>query len=123
MGNFEIFLNQKFFKDISVKVLSYQVVIKKKFTFLVKLYPKFKKKWPIFRDFYPTLADRLYRWIADYNRPIDRWVFCRLIGRLIGIGRTLPESNPRYLTYSKIGVRLFKSRRKRREKDDVTIAS
>ena len=34
-------------------------------------------------------GDRLYRWVADYNRPINRSFFRRLIGRLIGIGRTL----------------------------------
>jgi len=33
--------------------------------------------------------DRLYRWVCRYNRPIISAVFYRLIGRLIGIGRSL----------------------------------
>ena len=36
-----------------------------------------------------VFGGRLYRWIADNNRPINRPFFHRLIGRLIGIGRTL----------------------------------
>ena len=47
------------------------------------------QKIPIFGHFNPITSDRLYRWTADNNRPINRSVFCRLIGRLIGIGRTL----------------------------------
>ena len=47
------------------------------------------QKISIFGHFNPIKSDRLYRWIADKNRPINRSVFCRLIGRLIGIGRTL----------------------------------
>ena len=43
--------------------------------------------------FDPIKSDRLYRWIADKNRPINRSVFCRLIGRLIGIGRTLDSND------------------------------
>ena len=36
-----------------------------------------------------VFGGRLYRWIADSNRPINRPFFHRLFGRLIGIGRTL----------------------------------
>ena len=36
-----------------------------------------------------TFGDRLYRWVTDNNRPINRPFFHRLIGRLIGIGRSL----------------------------------
>ena len=35
------------------------------------------------------MAHRLDRWVTDYNRPINRSFFRRLIGRLIGIGRSL----------------------------------
>ena len=41
----------------------------------------------------PRLAHRLYRWPTDNNRPINRPNFDRLIGRLIGIGRTLLQMN------------------------------
>ena len=37
---------------------------------------------------------QLYRWVADYNQPINRPFFDRLIGRLIGIGRTLALLDP-----------------------------
>ena len=37
----------------------------------------------------PNKIHRLNRWPADNNRPINRPLFDRLIGRLIGIGRTL----------------------------------
>ena len=49
------------------------------------------QKIRIFGQFNPITSDRLYRWTADNNRPINRSVFYRLIGRLIGIGRTLEE--------------------------------
>ena len=47
------------------------------------------QKIRIFGHFDTIKSDRLYRWIADNNRPINRSGFCRLIGQLIGIGRTL----------------------------------
>ena len=51
------------------------------------------QKIRIFGHFDLIKSDRLYRWIADNNRPINRSGFCRLIGRLIGIGRTLHDLN------------------------------
>ena len=39
--------------------------------------------------FHVIFGDRLYRRVADNYRPINRSFFRRLIGRLIGIGRTL----------------------------------
>ena len=46
-----------------------------------------------FSWFSPLKTDRLYRWVADHNRPINRPFFLPIIGRLIGIGRTLREIN------------------------------
>ena len=51
------------------------------------------QKIRIFGHFDLIKSDRLYRWIADNNRPINRPSFYRLIGRLIGIGRSLNQSN------------------------------
>ena len=55
----------------------------------MKIFAKFGTILAIFAQFYPQIADRLNRWSTDNNRPINRPIFDRLIGRLIGIGRTL----------------------------------
>ena len=38
-----------------------------------------------FHVIFVIFGNRSYRWVADYNRPINRSIF----RRLIGIGRTL----------------------------------
>ena len=50
-------------------------------TFIQKIHKNFVKMRKIWRFF----GGRLYRWVTDYNRPINRSFF----RRLIGIGRTL----------------------------------
>ena len=78
-------------KDIFLQILYLQVA-KKKYRYSMKN-EQFSQKIHIFGHFDPITSDRLYRWIADNNRPINRSGFCRLIGRLIGIGRTLLFDN------------------------------
>ena len=43
--------------------------------------------------FYPVKSDRYYRWGGRSYRPILSAVFTDIIGRYIGIGRTLPNLN------------------------------
>ena len=50
------------------------------------------QNWVISSKKLRNLGDRFYRWVADYNRPINRPIFPPIIGRLIGIGRTLAVS-------------------------------
>ena len=54
-----------------------------------KVVQKIGQKLRKFIQILSNLAHRLNRWIADYDGPINRPSFDRLIGRLIGIGRTL----------------------------------
>ena len=54
-----------------------------------KVVQKIGQKLRKFIQILSNLAHRLNRWITNYNRPINRPSFDRLIGRLIGIGRTL----------------------------------
>ena len=64
----------------------------KKESFYALLWGKLEKitqEIAIFLSFSPQKTDRLYRWDADYDRPINRPFFSPIIGRLIGIGRTL----------------------------------
>ena len=60
------------FINISVKVLRYEVVTKVEILIFSNTNYKIHEKLTIFRRFFLILADRLYRWIADHNRPINR---------------------------------------------------
>ena len=75
----------------------------KKESFYALLWGKLEKitqEIAIFLSFSPQKTDRLYRWDADYDRPINRPFFSPIIGRLIGIGRTLLLCNSRNLKLS-----------------------
>ena len=79
---------------IHFRIVFYKAFGKKKniLDFVVK---KLVQDWKIdvklanFYSILPQKVRRLYRWRTDNNRPINRPNFDRLIGRLIGIGRTL----------------------------------
>ena len=58
-------------------------------------------KYANFGCFWRNFDDRLYRWVCRYNRPINRPFFYRLIGRLIGIGRSLQLCIPMISMISK----------------------
>ena len=52
-----------------------------------------KSKLGYFAQFWPYIKWPINRQVSRYNRPINRSFFRRLIGRLIGIGRSLVISH------------------------------